>query len=289
MHPDSSRRFDPFRRLNAAERAEHLAGYLRYLHTRDGEIDVGRATLSRREAWFDELDEKPVEWLGELDLEGFYAHYRDEGTPDIDDRTVWLVAAAKANIGESYGVEIELRRFFRNPDLAADADPLYLHLMLQEHYHTRILRALCSTCGLEPERRVPSTIQRFVIHLMMYLPERVRWIPILAGEVLGSEVFKLLREGTRLFDAQPEVRERLDTLLGEIWTDEAFHIAYLRAKVGPWGVKVARWLLPLVAWSVMRDVSQLYRLGWTRKTVLERLGRGIEVPPGADWMDAKAV
>ena len=41
MHPDSSRRFDPFRRLNAAERAEHLAGYLRYLHTRDGEIDVG--------------------------------------------------------------------------------------------------------------------------------------------------------------------------------------------------------------------------------------------------------
>lgn len=280
----SRRCFDPFRILSPEERARHLAGYGTYLRARDGEIDLPRRSLSRREAWFDELERKPVEWLGDLDREGFYAHYRDEGGPDVDQRTVWLIATAKANVGESYGVEIELSRFFRRSRAADEADPLYLHLMLEEHYHTRILESLCRTCGIEPERRLPSALQRAIIHLMMYLPERVRWVPILAGEVLGSEVFKMLREGTTLFEAQPEVETRLDSLLREIWTDEVFHIAYLRAKIGPWGVRVARRLLPLIAWSVMRDVPQLPRLGWTRQTVLARLRSGIEIPQGIDWM-----
>jgi hypothetical protein len=123
-----------------------------------------------------------------------------------------------------------------------------------------------------------------MIHLMMYLPERIRWVPILAGEVLGSEVFKLLREGADMFEEQPEVAERLRSLLTEVWIDEVFHVAYLRAKIGRWGLRAARLLLPIVAWSVMRDVPQLHRLGWTRKSVLERIRRGIEIPPGIDWM-----
>ncbi len=280
----SGRCFDPFRILSPNERADHLQGYRTYLVDRDGEIDLPRQRLSRRETWFEELEKKPVEWLGDLDLKGFYEHFRDIADRDIDQRTVWLVATAKANVGESYGVDIELSRFFRRPRSAEGADPLYLHLMLEEHYHTRILGTLCRTCGIEPERRLPSSLQRAIIHLMMYLPERVRWVPILSGEVLGCEVFRMLREGTSLFEAQPEVAERLDSLLREIWIDEVFHIAYLRAKVGPWGVRIARLLLPVIAWAVMRDVPQLHRLGWTRQSVLARLRAGIEIPKGIDWM-----
>ena len=102
--PTKSRSFDPFRVLSKEERANHLEGYLGYLEERDGEIDLTRHQLSRREAWFDDIDKKEVEWTGERDLVGFWQHYRGEGTPDIDPRTVWLVAAAMANIGEAYGV-----------------------------------------------------------------------------------------------------------------------------------------------------------------------------------------
>ena len=281
--------FDPFRALDAAERAKHLEGYQRFLDARDGEPEPRDRVLPQRESWFDDLDAKPVEWEGDRDLDGFYQHLRGTGSPELDERTVWLVAAAKANVGEAYGVEVELERFFRDPKTVERADRLYVHLMLEEHYHTRILGELCRTCGVEAERRLPAKVQRAMIHLMMYLPERVRWIPILAGEVLGSEVFKLLREGGQYFSAQPEVQARIEALLEEIWVDEVFHVAYLRAKLGPWGCRLARWMLPLVAWSVMRDVPQLHRLGWTRKAVLQRIRRGIELPPGIDWMEPDPV
>lgn len=277
-------RFDPFRALSREERARHIERYRAYLARRNGNVDPERRRLSRREAWFRELDKKPVEWLGDTNLEAFYEHYRDQGECEIDQRTVWLVATAKANLGESYGVDLELSRLFRDPRKAALADEIYLQVMLEEHYHARILKELCRTCGLDPEPRRPPPFQLGMIHLMMFLPEWARWIPILAGETLGSEVFKLLAEGAAFFEEQPEVQERVRSLLREIWIDEVFHVAYLRAKVGPWGARVARWILPLVSWAVMRDVPQLHRLGWTRKSVLERIRQGIEIPPGFGWM-----
>ena len=56
----SGRCFDPFRILSPAERADHLQGYRTYLLGRDGQIDLPRQRLTRREAWLDDLDEKPV-------------------------------------------------------------------------------------------------------------------------------------------------------------------------------------------------------------------------------------
>ena len=284
MSTQATRVFDPFRALSTEERAEHLQGYLEYLSERDGEIDLKERCLAHREAWFGELKTKPVEWTGDFDLAGFYQLYHDAGKAEPDQKAVWVAAVAKANLAEAYGVDIELSRFFKDPAKVERSDPLYLYLMLEEHYHTRILRELCLTCGVEPEWRLPARSNRIAVHLMTHLPEWIRWIPILAGEVLGSEVFKMLREGTGFFDAQPEVAERLDALLHEIWIDEVFHVAYLRAKVGPRGLRLAKLLMPLVAWSVMHDVPELHRLGWTRQSVLARLRRGIEIPSGIAWM-----
>ena len=281
------RTFDPFRVLTPAERTRHLDAYLRFLHERDGERDTERFTLSKREAFFRDLDAKPVRWQGEIDETGFYQHMRGTGSPPLSPRTVFLVAAAKSNLGEAYGVEVELDAYSRRPHRSDD--PLYLHLMFEENYHTRILDELCRSCGVEPERTLPPWPTRMVIHAMMYLPDRIRWILILAGEVLGSEVFKLLRERIGVFSEEPEVEERVGALLREIWIDEVFHVAYLRAKVGPIGIRLARWLLPLITVSVFNGVPQGHRLGLTRKAVLERIRGGIEIPPDNDWMQRDPV
>jgi hypothetical protein len=277
------RTFDPFRVLTPEERTGHLDEYLRFLHDRDGERDTETFALAKRESFFRDLEAKPVRWQGDLDETGFYQHLREEALPDVEPRTVLLVAAAKANRGEAYGVEIELDSF-RTRSHRATENPLYLHLMFEERYHTRILVEACRTCGVEPEKLIPHGFERFMIHLMMYLPDRLRWIPILAGEVLGTEVFNVLRQNVHHFSSEPEVEDRLRMLFTEIWTDEVGHAAYLRAKVGPIGIRIARLLVPLLTGSLLRAVPQGYKIGLTRKIILSRLRRGIEMPPAFEWM-----
>jgi hypothetical protein len=284
--PSAPRRLDPFRVLEPAERCRHLAAYERHLEQRDGALDLPARQLARREAQLEELARKPVRWGGGFDAAAFDALFGGGRGPVPDMRTAWLLAAAEANEGESYGVELELHRFAkRHPD-GRGAEAAYLHLLLQEHYHTRLLEELCRTCGLELRLKLPGASQRAVIQLMMWLPERLRWILVICGEVVGCVVFEILRERSDLFSAQPEVEERLRSLLGEIYHDEILHVAWLRARLHPWAIGIARQVAPLVAAGVMREVPQFHRLGCSSREFVARLRRGLEIPAELGWLDA---
>lgn len=274
--------FDAFRALSAEERRRHLDGYLDYLRARDGELDLAGRRLSLRESYFEDLARKPVEWAGDVHHDGFFQHFLGAGTPEIDARTVWLVAVAKANESENYGVELEIERFLGRGPERADLRELYL--ILEELYHTRILVEACRTCGLDLSLRKPPWHRRWMIRLIYYLPEGVRWIPVLCGETLACAVLKLLRDRCDLFSEQPEVEERLRSLLTEIWVDEVFHVAFLRARLAPWALRLSRLLVPLVARSLMSDVPQLRKLGCGLGELIARARSGTEIPPGADWM-----
>ena len=283
---DSSdlRRFDPFRVLDAEERRVHMQRYLEFLAERDGELDLEARILPARESFFDDLEEKLVEWDGDIDYEGFFRHFLAADSVPIDPRTVWLVAIAKSNESESYGVELELARFFRRRRPGDEIDPAYLHMIVQEHYHSRILLEACKACGLSIHFRRPRWPQRWMIHMIMKVPERVRWVPILCGEVLGSVVFRMLREHCHLFSAQPEVEARLRMLLGQIELDEVLHVAYLRARLGPVAIRIASMLAPLVAMWVLFDIPQFASLGCDRRELLRRMRAGIELPSEVDWI-----
>ena len=278
------RMLDPYRILSPAERAAHVAAYQHFLLERDGERDVETFQLAKREAFFRDLEAKPVRWSGDIDEAGFYQHIYEQAQPDIDPRTVMLVSLAKANRGESYGVALELESF-RTRGYRATEDPLYLHLMFEEHYHTRILVEICRICGIEPVQNLrPGRVERSMIHAMMYLPERLRWVAIFAGEIVGTEVFRLLGESVHLYRAEPQVEERLRVLLTEIWTDEVGHAAYLRARIGPIGIRIARRLVPLFTRALLRAVPQGEKIGLTPASILAGLRGGIEMPPEMNWI-----
>ena len=279
------RTLDPYRALSRAERVAHVAAYQHFLRERDGEPDVETFQLPKREQFFRDIEAKPVRWSGEIDEAGFYQHLYERGQPSIDPRTVMLVSAAKANRGESYGVDLELKSF-RSHSYRATDDPFYLHLMFEERYHTRILAEICRTCGIEPVSHLrPGPLERSMIHAMMYLPERLRWVAIFAGEIVGTEVFNVLRDNVHLYGAEPEVEERLRLLLTEVWTDEVGHTAYLRAKIGPIGIRVAHLLVPLFTRALLRAVPQGEKIGLTPASILARLRGGIVLPPEMDWID----
>jgi len=278
------RGFDPFRILSASERRRHLDEFKRFLEQRDGELDIAGRTLSQRESFFKDLESKPVAWDGEIDHAGFFQHFRGTGTPDIDPQTVWLIAVAKANEAESWGVELEIDRFLTRGVARADVRELFI--VLEELYHTRILLEACRTCGLDVEIQEPPWHRRWMIRAIFYMPERIRWIPVLCGEALAAVVLKLLYDRCDLFAEQPEVEERLKSLLGEIWIDETLHVAYLRAKLGPMSVRASRLLLPVVVLALMKDVPQLRKLGCTLGELFRRARTALEIPPAIEWMEA---
>lgn len=280
------RRFDPFRALTSAERRQHLEAYERYLALRNGEIDLAARRLSVRERFFEELAGRDVRWRGAIDREGFQQRFLGTGTPPIDARTLWLVAIAKANEGESYGVDLELQRSLAKNDVEQDRSQLYL--FLEEEYHSRILVEACRTCGLDVTLRPPNWRMRIIIHLIYSLPDRIRWVLVLCGEVLGSTVFKLLLDSCHLFAEEPAVEERLRELVGQIWQDEVLHVAFLRARLAPWALAAARRILPFIAGNLMREVPHLTELGCDAPELLRRLRGGIEIPPSIDWLEREA-
>jgi hypothetical protein len=282
---DASRSFNPFRVLSEQERAAHLDAYLRFLTEREGEVDLPARTMSRREARMQALEQDSVIWTGEVDHAGFQRSMARRRVNRLDPRTQWILAAAKANEGERYGVELEIARYLRRGGFPGIRVPeLMLYVLMQEAYHCRILLQVCRTCGVSFESRDPGWANRALLGAIGGLPGRLRWVPVLAAEVVGTAVFRLLLDHLGLFAAQPPIRDRLAACMREIWIDEVLHVAFLRAHLGRPALAVARALVPLIAGATLRDVPQLKALRIGPRQILESLQAGIEIPEEIGWL-----
>jgi len=283
--PLMPRTFDPYRNLSSEERVQHLAAYRHFLNEREGEVDAGQRTLQRRERRMLAMEASPIVWSGAIDRSAFQRCMADEQSIELDARTAWVFAAAKANEGERYGVDLELARYFEHGGFAGvHAQDLMLFAMVQESYHCRLLVEICKTCGVEFEWNVPGWTTRALMALIGRLPGQLRWIPVMAGELVGTAVFRLLYGQVNLFDEQPAVRDRLRQIVKEIWIDEVLHVAFARAHLGRVGLALVRASVPLVAQATLRDVPQLRRLGCTPERILGDLASGIEIPGEIDWL-----
>ena len=292
---ETSGRFDPFRLLDAQERQRHLDAYRSHLEARNGEIDLTARTLTRREAFMNELDKESIAAPHLIDQAGMREHMLGPGRAEIDEATAWLVAVAKANEGEAYGVDLELRRFvrgkrfLRNEQAVEDdecgTDLVQLYVFLEELYHSRILCEVCKACGFDLEIAQPPWRIRLLTRAIYHMPERVRWTLILCGEIVGVTAFKLFVDRVHLFASEPAVYQRLHALVTQIWRDELLHIAMLRARLGPLTLRVARVLLPHVVKSLIRDVPELLLLGGDTGEFMRRVRAGIEIPRDITWLE----
>lgn len=283
---DDSRFFDPYRALGAEESAEFVSAYREFLARRDGQPDPATRTLDRRELRMRALEERPVIWEGALDHDAFRRVLAGERGVAIDARTEWAVAAAKANEGESYGVEIELARFAREGMLPGLTAPdVLLSIYMQESYHCRILVELCRTCGLAFEPLRPAWTNRALVSLIGGLPPALRWVPVMAGETVGAAVFRMLYERVDLFAAHPGAQARMRELLREIWIDEVLHVAFLRTQVGRVGLALVRALVPFVASSVLAGMQPLRGIGVTAREIRASLAHGLRMPSELGWLE----
>jgi len=230
-------------------------GYLAFLEARDGEPDFERHVLSRREAFFEQLRRDPVRSLLPIDRAAFLRNIaRRRPEPGLDERTLWLVVTAKANQAERFGVG--LAELYGR--IAADSDPVRVHIQLQEFYHTRLLADVVGMFGLPVHARPPGLFARLIIRLTIALPEE-RHLPLAgAAEMMGCVMFRALRDrGVALFAEEPPVAERIRLLYDEILGDEIGHVGHIAARLGPTGRSVMRGLYRVLTQSAAAGLPEL--------------------------------
>jgi len=262
--------FDPLTPLPTAEREARLDAYLDFLRQRDGEPDVPARTLSRREAWFQDIEKKPVRYKGAIDRDAFRKYLTDKKPPrDLDPKLLWLLATAKANRLEHYGVTLDFA--LHGDEVAARFGQHMPFIDLEEFYHTRILRECVRVFGLEFDLEPPSSFARFFTTLVVRSPHWGRLVTALCGELFGSVAFQMLWEKIDLFDDDPEAAARLRLLVREILIDEMGHAAYGHAMLGAGGIATVRALSPVVSSYFLSDLPEFAYLVGGKTAFLKRV------------------
>jgi hypothetical protein len=233
--------------------------YLQYLKGREGRLDLATRTMSLREPFFAELAKSPVQAEIGLNIEQFHKnHDAERPEPGLSRELLWLLAVAKANRTECYGMETHI---VVNGILDGEAADTQAYVDMQEVYHTRILLDVLRCFGLEIAIGRPSLASRLSVQAMVRLPQKFALPLILCSEFVATVVFRLLLDtGRELFGHLPDVWPRVAKLLQQIMIDEVGHITYCQARLGPFGLWMARALLPVVSASLLSDQQEFAQL-----------------------------
>ncbi|MFN7147106.1 MAG: hypothetical protein ACK4YP_25275 [Myxococcota bacterium] len=231
--------------LSADERRRQQAAYLAHLRRRDGAPDLDAGTLAHREAFFREIDGNPLRYTGEVPRDEFARRMATKDVTGASRMALWMSVMASTNEGERYAVGLAIEDRKKLPKATLADDPM-TYVEIEELYHTRILLDALRVLGLEWEMREPEGAVRAFLWSLIRLP---RWMSnpvVLMGEIAGTIIFLRLRETAReLFGTETPEAKRIQALIEEILVDEIGHVAYVRSKMGPVEMAVARVLLTL--------------------------------------------
>jgi hypothetical protein len=265
--------FDPLKALPVPERKTRLSAYLAFLKQRDGQADIPARQLSRREEFFRALGELPVRAEKPIDRAAFDRNLGITLPPSeykLDKKLIWLLAAAKSNRVEHYGVELDLK--LKGHMFAAEEHGEHMtYIDLEEFYHTRILRDCCKVFDIEYDMKAPKSFTRFYAALVVRSPTTPRLITALCGELFGCVAFQVLWEAADAFKDEPAVYDRLRLLVREILIDELGHVAYGHSMLGPLGLLAARAIAPIASIYLLRDLPEFWLLAGGKREFLARV------------------
>ncbi len=233
-----------------------IEGYRDYLTRRDGEADLLHRRLASREEFFAGLEADPVRSARFIDRKVFTRNlHRRRPEPGVEPEMLFLLATAKLNQAERFGVDLgdTYGRIGRE-----DEAPERMYLALEEHYHTRMLAYVLDAFDLPFQVVVPPFVMRQFVKINVFLPERFGFAFVGAAEMAGCIMFdELRRVGVELFSDEPDVAARIERLYSEILTDEVGHVGYCAARCTPAERAVMRWLYPRFGRLLARQTFEI--------------------------------
>ena len=161
-----------------------IEGYRDFLVRRDGDADLLHRRLGSREKFFSALETDPVRSSYPIDRNMFLRNLRRRRPePDVDPKMLFLLATAKLNQAERFGVDLgDTYGRIGGEDQA----PERIYLALEEHYHTRLLAYVLDMFGLPFQVVVPPMVMRQFVKMEVFLPERFGFPFVGAAEMQGA-------------------------------------------------------------------------------------------------------
>jgi len=245
-----------------------IDGYRQYLTERDGAADLLRRRLDRREEFFAAIEAHPVRSRRTVDRDAFLRSMRRRHPEaGLDPELAWLLATAKLNQAERFGVGLG-EIYGRNS--SGDRPPEAVYLELEEHYHSRLLAYVLDMFDLPFQVVPPPLVMRQFVKLSVFLPERPGIPFVGAAEMAGCVMFdELRRAGIAIFSDEPEIAARIESLYSEILTDEIGHVGYCAARCSPVGRMIMRRLFARQTPEILLVVD--------RQDLHERLDRPFDI------------
>lgn len=236
--------------------ATDIEGYREFLRRRDGEADLLNRRLENRERFFNHLENNPVRSSHPADRATFLRNLRRrKPEPGLDRKMLFLLATAKLNQAERFGVGLG-ETYGLNSD--ADLPPERVYLELEEHYHTRLLAYVLDVFDLTFQVVPPPFVLRQFVKTGVFLPERLGVSFIGASEMAGCVMFdELRRVGVELFADEPDVCERVERLYSEILTDEIGHVGYCASRCTAAERAIMRRAYPLIGRLFARQTAEI--------------------------------
>jgi hypothetical protein len=236
--------------------ATGIDGYRDYLARRDGNADLLNRRLASREDFFAALESDPVRSKHSIDRHVFARNLRRRRPePGIDRRMLFLLATAKLNQAERFGVGLGETYGQNSGD---DVPPERVYMELEEHYHTRLLAYVLDIFDLPFQVVAPPFVMRQFVKTAVFLPERMSFMFVGAAEMAGCVMFHQLRRiGVELFADEPEVAARIERLYSEILTDEVGHVGYCAARCTPAERAIMRRLYPRIGRLFARQTFEI--------------------------------
>lgn len=233
-----------------------IDGYREYLARRDGDADLLNRRLASREEFFDAIEADVVRSTHPIDRHVFARNLRrGRPEPGLDRKMLFLLATAKLNQAERFGVGLGETYGFNSGE---DVPPERVYMELEEHYHTRLLAYVLNIFGLPFQVVPPPLVMRQFVKIAVFVPERLGFPFVGAAEMAGCIMFDELRRiSVDLFADEPVVAARIERLYGEILTDEVGHVGYCAARCTPVERAMMRWLYPRIGRLFARQTVEI--------------------------------
>jgi hypothetical protein len=259
-----------------------IEGYRDFLKRRDGEADLLNRRLTNREDFFDCLETNRVRSRHAADRSTFLRNMRRrKPEPGLDRKMLFLLATAKLNQAERFGVGLGETYGLNS---AENLPPERVYLELEEHYHTRLLAYVLDVFDLTFQVVPPPFVMRQFVKTGVFMPERLGFVFVGAAEMAGCIMFdELRRVGVELFAGEPEVCERVERLYSEILTDEVGHVGYCASRCTSLERSAMRRLYPRIGRLFARQTAEIsllvdperLRARLDRPFVVEELAAGL--------------